>query len=94
MDLGFWRDLVIVVWGAIATLALVFFCILGFLIYRRLAPLMDNTDAVVQKVGDVVDYTREEVISPVVQFTSAVQGIMQGINIITDMFKKKEGRNE
>lgn len=94
MDLSFWRDLVIVIWGAIATVALVFFCVLGVLVYRKLTPLLLNTDTVIRKVGDVVDYTKAEVISPVVQFTSAVQGILQGINIIADIFRKKEGKNE
>ena len=94
MDLSFWRDLVIVVWGIIATLALIFFCVLILLVYRRLMPLMENTDTVILKVGDVVDYTKAEVISPVVQFTSAVQGILQGINLIADIFRKKEGKNE
>ena len=97
MDLSWWRDLVIVVWAGIATVALVFVCIIVFLLYRRLVPLMksadmvlESADSVVNKVGDVVDYTRQEVISPVVQLGSAVQGIAQGITLIVDLFRKKE----
>jgi len=90
MDLSWWRDLVIVIWGLITTIAVICVCILAFLLYKKLVPLVEGADIVVGKVGDVVDYTREEVISPVVQFTSAVQGIVQGINLIADIFKKKE----
>jgi len=97
MDLSWWRDLVIVVWAGIATVALVFVCIIVFLLYRRLVPLMksadmvlESADSVVNKVGDVVDYTRQEVISPVVQLGNAVQGIAQGITLIVDLFRKKE----
>ena len=97
MDLSWWRDLAIVVWAGIATVALVFVCIIVFLLYRRLVPLMksadmvlESADSVVNKVGDVVDYTRQEVISPVVQLGSAVQGIAQGITLIVDLFRKKE----
>ncbi len=78
MDLSWWRDLVIVIWGLITTIAVICICILVFLLYKKLVPLVEDADIVVGKVGDVVDYTREEVISPVVQFTSAVQGICSG----------------
>lgn len=90
MDLSWWRDLVIVIWGLITTIAVICVCILAFMLYKKLVPLVEDANIVVGKVGDVVDYTREEVISPVVQFTSAVQGIVQGINLIADIFKKKE----
>jgi len=97
MDLSWWRDLAIVVWAGIATVAVIFVSIIILLMYRKLVPLMksadtvmESADIVVNKIGDVVDYTREQVISPVVQFGSAVQGIAQGIGLIADLFKKKE----
>jgi len=97
MDLSWWRDLAIVVWAGIATIAVIFVSVTVFLLYRKLVPLMKSADAVmesadtvVNKVGAVVDYTRDEVISPVVQFGSAVQGIAQGISVISDLFRKKE----
>jgi len=90
MDLSWWRDLVIVIWGLITTIAAVCICILVFLLYKKLVPLVEDANIVVGKVGDVVDYTKEEVISPVVQFASAAQGIVQGITLIADIFKKKE----
>ena len=90
MDISWWRDLVIVIWGLLTTIAAVCICILVFLLYKKLVPLVEDANIVVGKVGDVVDYTREEVISPVVQFASAAQGIVQGITLIADIFKKKE----
>jgi hypothetical protein len=97
MDLSWWRDLAIVVWAGIATIAVIFVSIIILLLYKKLVPLMKSADAVmesadtvVNKVGAVVDYTRDEVISPVVQFGSAVQGIAQGITLIVDLFRKKE----
>jgi len=90
MDLSWWRDLVIVVWGLITAIAAICICVVAFLLYQKLAPLVEEANIVVGKVGDVVDYTKEEVISPVVQFASAAQGIVQGITLIADIFKKKE----
>ena len=90
MDLAWWRDLVIVIWGLVTTVAVICIGILVVLLYKKLVPLVEDANVVVGKVGDVVDYTKEEVISPVVQFASAVQGIVQGINLIADIFRKKE----
>jgi len=90
MDLSWWRDLVIVIWGLITTITAICICILVILLYKKLVPLVEDANIVVGKVGDVVDYTKEEVISPVVQFASAAQGIVQGITLIADIFKKKE----
>jgi len=97
MDLSWWRDLAIVVWACIATIVAVFISIIILLLYRKLVPLMksadeviESADAVVNKVGAVVDYTKDQFISPVVQFGSAVQGIAQGISMIVGLFKRKE----
>jgi len=90
MDLSWWRDLVIVIWGLITTSAVICICVLAFLLYRKLVPLVEDADIVISKVGDAVDYTKEEIISPVVQFAAAAQGIMQAIILVADIFKKKE----
>jgi len=97
MDLSWWRDLAIVVWAGIATVAVIFVSIIILLMYRKMVPLiksadtvMESADMVVNKIGDAVDYAREEVISPVVKVGSAVQGIAQGIGLIADLFRKKE----
>ena len=90
MDLSWWRDLVIVIWGLITTIAAVCICVIVFLLYKKLVPLVEDANIVVGKVGDVVDYTREEVISPVVQFASAILGVVQGVTLVADIFKKKK----
>ena len=94
MDLSWWRDLVIVIWGLITTITAICVCILAFLLYKKLVPLVEDIDIAVGKVGDVVDFTKRDVITPVVQFASTVQGIVQIIALIADIFKKKEKPSE
>ena len=60
MDLSWWRDLVIVIWGAITTAAVICICILACLLYKKLVPLVEDADIVVGKVGDVVDFTKKD----------------------------------
>ena len=90
MDLSWWRDLVIVIWGVITTVAVICICIIAVLLYKRVVPLVEDANIVVGKVGDAVDYTREEVISPVMQFASAMLGVVQAITLVADVFKKRE----
>jgi len=90
MDLAAWRDLVIVIWGFIAILALIFTCIIGLLLYRKLASLIESSTSVVTQVGGIVDYVDNEVIRPITQVGSLIEGIVKGIAMVRDLFKKKE----
>ncbi|MBN1375143.1 MAG: hypothetical protein JXA01_03195 [Dehalococcoidia bacterium] len=94
MDLATWRDLVIVIWGFIGVLAIIFLCIIVLLFYRKTSSLIKSADTVVGKVNGVVDYVDKEVIRPVTQFSSLIEGIIKGINMIKEMFRKKEDVDE
>ncbi|MGD0856032.1 MAG: hypothetical protein ABSA18_09550 [Dehalococcoidia bacterium] len=94
MDIAAWRDLVIVIWGSVGVLALIFICIIIFLFYRKTASLIESADSVVVQVGGVVDYVDKEVIRPVTQVGTMVEGIIKGISLIKEIFKKKEEEDE
>ncbi len=94
MDIAAWRDLVIVIWGSIGVLALIFICIIIFLFYRKAASLMDSADSVVVRVDGIVDYVDKEVIRPVAQMGTMIEGIIKGISLIKELFKKKEDDDE
>ena len=94
MDLSWWRDVVIVIWGLVGALATVFICVIIFLLYRRTVPLLQSASKAVDKVSDIVSYTDEEVIQPMVKFGTAVQGVVQGISFFTGLFKKGGDNDE
>ena len=94
MDLAWWRDLVLVVWGLIGALATVFICVLIFMLYRQTIPLVHTANKAVDKVSDIVKSTDQEVIQPMVKFGAAVQGVVQGISFFSGLFKKKEDSDE
>ncbi len=94
MDLSGWRDLVIIIWGVVATIALVFISVIIYLFYKRTMSLLESADMVVSKVADIVDYADKEVIRPVTQLGTIIQGILQGISLFSSIFKKKERQDE
>lgn len=94
MDLSGWRDLVIIIWGLVATIALVFISVIVYLFYKRTMSLLESADEVVGKVADIVDYANEEVIRPVTQLGMMIQGVLQGIGLFSNIFKKRGERDE
>ena len=94
MELSFWRDIILIIWGLVATIATVFISTILFLFYRKTAAVFDTTDLMVNKVSEIVDYINMEVVRPVSRFGTMIQGIMQGISIFGSIFKKKEEQDE
>jgi len=94
VELSSWRDIILIVWGSVATVAIVFIATILFLFYRKTISVLESTDLVVAKAGDVVDFVNQEVVGPVSRLGATIQGITQGISIFSSIFKKKEENNE
>ena len=94
MELSSWRDIILIIWGLVATLAMVFISVILFLFYRKTVSVLDSTDLMVNRVGEIMDYVNAEVVRPVSRFGTMFQGIMQGISIFGSIFSKKEVKDE
>lgn len=94
MDISLLRDLVIVILGFIATVAIVFLSIISFMFYRRTMTLMNSANEVVDKVSVIVYYTEKEIMQPILQFGTVIQGVVQGVSFFTNLFRKKEDSYE
>ena len=94
MELSSWRDVILIIWGLVATVAIVFISVILFLFYRKTSSVLDSTDLMVARVGNIVDYVEKEVVRPVSRFGTMIQGIMQGISIFGSVFNKKEVQDE
>jgi uncharacterized protein YoxC len=94
VELSSLRDIILIIWGLIATVAMVFISIILFLFYRKTTSVLDSTDSMVNKVSSIVEYINTEVVKPVSRFGMMFQGIMQGIGIFGSIFKKKEDQDE
>ncbi len=94
MDISWWRDLVIVIWGIVATIAVVVVAIVMFLLYRKISTLMDSMDYVMAKTSDIIDYAEQEVLKPVIQLGTIVKGFVSGASFFANLFKRKEEKDE
>lgn len=94
MELSNWRDIILIIWGLVATVAMVFIAVILFLFYRKTISVLESTDLMVARASDIMDYLKREVIKPVSRFSTMIQGIIQGISIFGSIFKKKENQDE
>jgi hypothetical protein len=94
MNLEAWRDLVIVIWGLIGILASIIVTVVIILLYGKAASLVKSANLVVEKVNDIVDYTDEELIRPIVQLGSMIKGIAEGVSMFSKIFRKKKEEDD
>jgi hypothetical protein len=94
VELSTWRDVILIVWGLVASAAMVFISVILFLFYRRTASLLESTDLLIGKVSDIADYINEEVVAPISRLGTMVKGIIQGISLFSSAFNKKEEKDE
>ena len=91
MSIDWFRDLILCIFGIVAAGVLIFLAVLLYLLYRRTRSILDSVKATSTTIQGITSYVGEEVVKPVVQVASMIQGIRQGIDTISKFFKKQEG---
>ncbi len=79
MDIGWFRDLAIVILAVVFTGVLIIITVLAFSLYRRIRTILDSGKSVARTVQQIV---------------TLVQGIRQGIDSVGKLFKRKGGGDE
>ena len=90
MSIEWLRDLVIVVFGLVATAVLVFLAILSYSCYRRIKPILHSVKVTSETIEQLTSYAAQEVAKPLMQAGILIQGIRAGIEVIGRLFKKKQ----
>jgi len=104
MDIGWFRDFVICIWGLVATVVVIFVAVISYLLYRRTravlnsmeavsnraASVLESVEAVSTTVREVAAHVGETMTDPVLQVIALVRGVRQGIDAISKLFRKGE----
>ncbi len=90
MDIGWFRDLVIVIFGLVTTIVVIFLAILAFLLFRKVRPILDSVQGTTAAVKEITCTVKEELVKPVLQISALIRGITQGIELVTKLFKREE----
>lgn len=88
MSIEWFRDLVIVIFGLVATGVLILIGVLSYSFYRRTKPILDSLRATLETVQQFSSYLGQEVAKPMIQASALFQGITAGIEAITKLFRR------
>jgi len=98
MSIEWLRDVIICFSGLVVTGVLIVIAVVVYSFYRRVKAVLDSveaastniktTSATVQGIASCVG---DEVVKPVAQVVAVIQGVRQGIDTISKLFKKEGG---
>ncbi len=94
MSIDWFRDLVISIFGLVATGTVIFLAVISYKIYRRAVSILDSVETTSATIKRISTYAGEEVAKPLIQVAALIQGIRQGIDAVTKLFKKKGGKSD
>jgi len=101
---GLFRDIIICILGVITIVVLILITVLAYSFYHRSHSLMATVDLLCQRANSVLDTIettsetmrgmvteiQEAIVSPLSQLGTVIQGLRQGMSLITNLFKKEE----
>jgi uncharacterized membrane protein len=90
VNIEWFRDLVLCIFGLGATVAAIILVVLAFLLYFKIRPILDSIKATSQTVANISSSVEEEVAKPLAQIMAFVQGIRQAIGLVSRFTKKEE----
>ena len=108
MDIGWLRDLVIIITGIIEIVIFIILGIIGWALSKHIRELsesakkltvsaqgvIDTAKVTVDNLASVSRFARSEIAGPLVKTASLIKGISAGLNAIMGFFQKKGGEDE
>ena len=93
MSIEWFSDLVISIFGLVATVVIIVLAVLAILCYRRLRPILDSIKAATRTVENLSNTVESEVARPLAQVAAFVQGIRQAVGLVSH-FTRRKGEDE
>ena len=90
MDIGWFRDLVICIFGLVTTIVVIFIGVLAYLLFSKIKPVLNSVRATSAILQEITSTVKDEVVKPAVQFATLIRGITQGVELVSRFFKREE----
>ena len=95
MTIGWFRDLVIIIYGLFRLAFLTLIGLMVFSLFRRLEVILDSLKVTSANIEEISTVAREQMVRPIMQVGGVFQGITRWIEMISGYFKKfKKGVND
>ena len=91
MSIEWFRDLVICIFGVMATVAIILITVLVVSLYRKSRNVLQSVEATSNNIQEITASLQKKFISPIAGMGAFIQGIYKGIEAIDKIFSKKKG---
>ena len=88
------RDLTIILFAMIGVLVLVLGTLLGWLLYRKVVPILDSTKAVTKQAQEASSLISEKVVKPMVAASTFSYSAGRIVGFILGLSRGKGGRKD
>jgi len=93
MSIEWFRDLVIAISGLVLIGLFILVAVLSYSLYRRTRSILDSIKVTLRTIQGISSYVGDGVVKPVAQVVALIQGIRQGIDAVSKLFKKQGDEN-
>ena len=88
MDIAWFRDLVICIFGLAITVVAIFIAVLSYLLFTRVKSILDSAKIASAIINETIATVHDEVIGPIVQVVTLIRGVCQGVDLVNRLFRK------
>ena len=90
MNIAWFRDLSVIVLAIGVVTMVIILGVIALKLYRRVRPIIDSVKTTAANVQEISAFVKEAVVKPIICMATIIQGIRQGIEGFTNMFKKEK----
>ena len=90
MTIGWFRDLVIIIFGLVGAGFLVIMAVLALSLFRRLKVILDSLKVTSANIEEISSVAKEQIVRPIVQVGSIFQSIAKWIEVIGGFLKRNK----
>ena len=90
MDIEWFRDLVICIFGLGAAIAVIILAVLACILFAKIQPILKSVKKTTKTVENISDCVEEEVVKPLSQLAAFIQGIRGAVSMFGKFGRNKE----
>ena len=91
MSIEWFRDLVVCIFGVMATVTIILITILVVSLYRKSRAVLQSVEATSKNIQEITSSLRKKFILSTAGMGALIQGIYKGIEAIDKIFGKRKG---
>ena len=88
MSIEWLSDLIIAIAGVVLIGVLIFITVLSYSLYHRTRSILDSIRVTPRTIQGISSYVGDEAVKPIIQIVALIQGVRQGIDAVSRLFKK------